>query len=122
MLTAAVQVAIRDGILAMTLEAVAREAGVSKGGLLHHFASKDELIAAMLQHYSSKVQHALEERMADDGNPRGRFLRSLIHTILVPALSGDSECPGLTDLPRFMTAILAASANNPKLLEPVRAG
>ena len=36
-LDAAVQVAIRDGILAMTLDAVAREAGVSKGGLIYHF-------------------------------------------------------------------------------------
>ena len=47
-LAAAVQVALREGVSAMTLEAVAREAGVSKGGLLYHFASKDELIAAML--------------------------------------------------------------------------
>jgi AcrR family transcriptional regulator len=121
MLAAAVQVAIRDGVLAMTLEAVAKEARVSKGGLLHHFASKDDLIAAMLQHYSLKVQHALEAAMAADGNPRGRFFRSFVRTILEPALAGEPACPGLTDLPRFITAILAASANNPKLLAPLRA-
>ena len=36
-LHAAMQVAIRDGVMAMTLDAVAQEAGVSKGGLLYHF-------------------------------------------------------------------------------------
>jgi AcrR family transcriptional regulator len=121
LLAAAVQVAIRDGVLATTLEAVAKEAGVSKGGLLHHFASKDDLIAAMLQHYSLRVQHALEAAMAHDENPQGRFFRSFVRTILEPALAGESVGPGLADLPRFMTAILTAAANNPKLLAPLRA-
>lgn len=39
---------ISDGERAATLDAVARAAGVSKGGLLYHFASKDELAAAMI--------------------------------------------------------------------------
>ena len=52
-LDATVQVAIRDGVMAMTLDAVAQEAGVSKGGLLYHFRSKDDLIAAMLVHFSN---------------------------------------------------------------------
>ncbi len=39
---------ISDGERAATLDAVARAAGVSKGGLLYHFASKDELSAAMI--------------------------------------------------------------------------
>jgi AcrR family transcriptional regulator len=121
MLAAAVQVAIRDGVLAMTLDAVAKEAGVSKGGLLHHFASKDDLIATLLQHYSMKVQIALEAAMAADENPRGRFFRSFVRTILEPALTGETPCPGLAELPRFITAILVAAANNPKLLDPLRA-
>ncbi|MDO8275460.1 MAG: TetR/AcrR family transcriptional regulator, partial [Serpentinimonas sp.] len=33
-------VILRDGIAHLTLEAVAKEAGVSKGGLLYHFPSK----------------------------------------------------------------------------------
>jgi AcrR family transcriptional regulator len=121
MLAAAVQVAIRDGILAMTLEAVAKEAGVSKGGLLHHFATKEDLIAAMLEHYSWKVQQALEARIAGDGNPRGRFFRSFVKTIFEPPHTGGPGWPAVTDLPRFLAAILAASANNPKLLAPLRA-
>ena len=57
----------RDGVSAMTLEAVAREAGLSKGGLLYHFASKDELIAAMLQHHAAADSE--DGRIADGSGP-----------------------------------------------------
>ena len=75
LMVAAVQVALHEGISAMTLDAVAKEAGVSKGGLLYHFSSKDELIAAMLEHHAGRIQQALEARMAADENPRGRWFR-----------------------------------------------
>ena len=37
LLESAATIAGRDGIASLSLNAVAREAGVSKGGLLHHF-------------------------------------------------------------------------------------
>ena len=46
-LRAAAQVINAKGVLALTLEAVAKEAKISKGGLLYHFASKDELMKGM---------------------------------------------------------------------------
>lgn len=49
---AAIHVALENGFGKVTLDAVARQAGVSKGGLLHHFASKKDLIRAMLKHYA----------------------------------------------------------------------
>lgn len=45
---AARAVLLRDGVTALTLEAVAREAGVTKQGLLYHFASKEELVFEIL--------------------------------------------------------------------------
>ena len=115
-LAASVQVALRDGVSAMTLEAVAREAGVSKGGLLYHFASKDELIAAMSQHHAGRIQKTVEARMAADPNPRGRWFRALVQTIHGCG-GGD---PVMAEMPRFMIAMLAASATNPQLLDPIR--
>jgi AcrR family transcriptional regulator len=115
-LASAVQVAIRDGVSAMTLEAVAREAGVSKGGLLYHFSSKDELIAAMLEHHAARIQRTLEARMAEDKNPQGRWFRALVETIH-GCVGGD---PALPEMPRFLIAMLAASATNPTLLDPIR--
>jgi AcrR family transcriptional regulator len=115
-LAASVQVALRDGVSAMTLDAVAREAGVSKGGLLYHYASKDELIAAMLEHHAGRCQKAIEARIAADENPNGRWFRALIQTIHG---CGGAD-PAVAEMPRFMIAMLAASATNPRLLDPIR--
>lgn len=120
LLDAAVQVAIRDGILAMTLDAVAKEAGVSKGGLIHHFRSKDDLIAGMLEAFRLRALGALQARMADDPNPRGRWFRALIGTVFLGDADGDRETSHPSEMARFLTAILAASANNPQLVQPVR--
>ena len=48
LLQAARTVVAAQGSRALTLEAVALEAGVSKGGLLYHFPSKKALIAGMV--------------------------------------------------------------------------
>jgi AcrR family transcriptional regulator len=115
-LAASVQVALRDGVSAMTLDAVAREAGVSKGGLLYHFSSKDDLIAAMLTHHAGRIQQAIEARIAADENPRGRWFRALVQTIH----GRPGADPLVAEMPRFMIAMLAASATNPRLLDPIR--
>jgi AcrR family transcriptional regulator len=119
-LDAAVRVAIRDGILATTLDAVATEASVSKGGLLYHFASKDELIAAMLVHCRSKTQRVIEARMAADPNPQGRWLRALLETTCLPSADHESGALPASDTTRFFAAMLTALVNNPSLLDPVR--
>jgi AcrR family transcriptional regulator len=119
-LDAAVKVAVRDGILGMTLEAVALEARVSKGGLIYHFRSKDDLIAAMLEHFRAKVQRAFDARMAADPNPQGRWFRAFVHTVFGPVSADDATEPRPSEMTRFLTAMLAASANNPHLLDPVR--
>ena len=51
LLDAALTVVRRDGAAALTLDAVAAEAGVSKGGLLYHFASKRALIDGLLERW-----------------------------------------------------------------------
>jgi AcrR family transcriptional regulator len=119
-LDAAVRVAIRDGILAMTLDAVAQEASVSKGGLLYHFRSKDELISAMLVYFRAKTQKVIEARVASDPNPRGRWFRATVQTIWSPRDSREGEGKTQSDTSRFFTSMLTAFANNPHLLDPVR--
>ncbi|TMZ54700.1 TetR/AcrR family transcriptional regulator, partial [Klebsiella pneumoniae] len=49
MIEAAERVARRDGPGAVTVEAVIREAGVSRGGLMYHFPSKLDLIRALVE-------------------------------------------------------------------------
>ncbi|QHC66217.1 TetR family transcriptional regulator [Rathayibacter sp. VKM Ac-2759] len=49
---------IEQGERAATLDATARTAGVSKGGLLYHFPSKDALVDGLVER--------LDERLAED--------------------------------------------------------
>ena len=65
LLDAAAAVVRQDGAQALTLDAVAAQAGVSKGGLLYHFRSKHELLEAMvtewIDHFEREIAIAAEE-------------------------------------------------------------
>jgi AcrR family transcriptional regulator len=65
-LRAAARVMVRDGADAMTLEAVAAEAGVSKGGLLYHFPSKEALISALIDDWLERFDRSVAARAAAD--------------------------------------------------------
>jgi len=62
----------------VSLDGVAREAGVSKGGLMHHFRSKDELMAALADDLFDQFAHAVEERIDPDDHAPGRRLRAYV--------------------------------------------
>ncbi|MGF3055568.1 TetR/AcrR family transcriptional regulator [Microbacterium sp. YY-01] len=47
---------IDEGERAATLDATARAADVSKGGLLYHFASKDDLVAGLIQRLDDQLE------------------------------------------------------------------
>jgi AcrR family transcriptional regulator len=60
LLDAASAVIRRDGPQSLTLDAVAAEAGVSKGGLLYHFASKRDLLDAVVKRWLDEFQDDIE--------------------------------------------------------------
>ena len=60
LITAAAAVIRRDGAQALTLDAVAAEAGVSKGGLLYHFSSKRELLDGLVARWLDEFQEDID--------------------------------------------------------------
>lgn len=78
-LTAAANVVLSQGASKMTLEAVAKEAGVSKGGLLYHFPSKDALVEGMIEHMVQGLTDRIRKAYEQDefGTNQGRWLRAL---------------------------------------------
>jgi AcrR family transcriptional regulator len=60
LLDAASEVIRRDGSQALTLDAVAAQAGVSKGGLLYHFKSKRELLDALVGRWLDDFQRDID--------------------------------------------------------------
>ncbi|MTD17397.1 TetR family transcriptional regulator [Nakamurella sp. YIM 132087] len=59
------------GTDAVTLEAVAAQAGVSKGGLLYHFPSKAALYAGLLDAVRDSVRREMAEATERSGAARG---------------------------------------------------
>jgi AcrR family transcriptional regulator len=115
LLDAAEAVVTRDGVRSLTLDAVAAQSGISKGGLLYHFRSKEDLAAAMIERSIAWFDDALAEAGADDPDAKGRFTRAYLNASLgMTPLTGagfDSLCSSIT------TALLSF----PEKLDPVRA-
>lgn len=63
---------------AATLDAVAARAGVSKGGLLYHFASKDALVEGILARFVEVIAADIEQMRADPAGPVDYFLRTSV--------------------------------------------
>jgi AcrR family transcriptional regulator len=62
----------------VSLDAVARKAGVSKGGLMHHFRSKDELMAALADDLFEQFAQAVQDRVDPVDAAPGRLLRAYV--------------------------------------------
>lgn len=81
LLDAASAVIVEQGFARLTVGAVARAAGVTKGGLFHHFASKDELVQGLLAGMLETAEAHMTAAMADDPEPFGRFTRAYLNGV-----------------------------------------
>ncbi len=78
LLTAAAEVVKVHGVANLTLERVAETAGVSKGGLLYHFASKQDLVLGMLTNTLGRADEALNTLAAENGLTEGAFTKAYL--------------------------------------------
>lgn len=62
-LDAAQRVLEREGLTDITFEAVATESGLTKGGLLYHFRSKDDLLLGLHEHLAAQWEETLLEEL-----------------------------------------------------------
>ncbi|SDD61568.1 TetR/AcrR family transcriptional regulator [Belnapia rosea] len=110
-LEAALAVIQRDGPGRLTLDAVARESGLSKGGLMHQFRTKEAVVRALLDHqiayFEAFGRDLLLEAGADMPEPR-----------LAAEIATARETAGMRR--PVALAILGASASDPALLSAVR--
>lgn len=65
-----------EGLSNLTLKAVAKEAGISKGGLLYHFETKAALIDALFEYHNNIFETRLQELVEIEGDRPGAFLRA----------------------------------------------
>jgi AcrR family transcriptional regulator len=62
----------------VSLDVVARQAGVSKGGLLHHFGSRDELLLEVARDQAEGFYRAVQGAVAPDDHAPGRLVRAYV--------------------------------------------
>lgn len=109
MLQAAEAVVLEEGAGNLTLDAVARRAGVSKGGVIYNFRSKDALLEAMVDRLIEHSMAAHDGAMAKLPDQPGRAMRAYVQNSL--------RTPDEND--RVSGALLAIIANSPQLLARV---
>ncbi|MES9693198.1 TetR/AcrR family transcriptional regulator [Bacillus toyonensis] len=109
-LSAASQIVQYKGVAKLTLEAVAKEAGVSKGGLLYHFSNKEALIEGMILKGTEEYQDAIYNKVEEDSERKGRWVRSFVEE----RLSNERRSEELSS--SMMTALML----KPELLEPLQ--
>jgi AcrR family transcriptional regulator len=114
-LDAAEQVVLRDGVGHLTLEASAAQAGLSKGGVLYHFPTRDALVSAMvariIEQFEEDIAAYLPDADAPDHGRPGAFTRAYVRATMEPVTEGEE---------RLGAALLAAAAAEPELLQPLQ--
>ncbi len=107
-LNAANKVVLNKGADGLTLEAVAKEADISKGGLLYHFPSKKQLIQGMIESMIARVDSTLQEELVkSNGDYMAAYIRASFKTETGPD--------------QISYALFAAISNDPALIKPLQA-
>jgi AcrR family transcriptional regulator len=110
-LLAAAAEAIRVRGIHASLDEIARFAGVSKGGLIYHFASKDELITALVRTELDAFQAAIDAHLDPADTTPGRLTRAYIRAVL----------SGTDDEARESLALITQLMTLPAVAEVARA-
>jgi AcrR family transcriptional regulator len=113
-LDAAERVVLRDGGGHLTLDAVAHEAALSKGGVLYNFPTKEDLIRGMIARLSQRFAAEMARLAALDPSTGGRNTRAYVDACFPAptALSAPHD--------RVAAGLLAAVATNPSLLDSLQ--
>jgi AcrR family transcriptional regulator len=109
-LDAAARIVEESGSAHLTIDRVAASAGVSKGGVLYHFGSKQALLEGMLE-------VLLEQIQASTTRYRETAPAGVVSALEAHVMAEHDRGPAERAMSR---AILAAAAEQPELLAPAR--
>jgi AcrR family transcriptional regulator len=107
-LDVAAQIASDEGASQLTIDAVAKRAGISKGGVMYHFGSKDEMLSALVDRVTQVTLARVSESAALFGDRACPMLDALIDE----GLRSDPAQEAL------FSGLLGAVANKPALAQP----
>jgi len=95
--------AIRTKGVHASLDDVAHQAGVSKGGLIYHFASKDELILELARDLLTAFRTDLTNHLDPTDTTPGRLTRAYLRTLLTPTEDETAARESIALITQLMT-------------------
>lgn len=91
LLDCAARIAVDRGLASVTIQAVSDAAGVTKGGLLHHFPNKQALIEAVFADLLERFGADIDELIANDAVDYGVFTRAYVNATLRASAAADGR-------------------------------
>ena len=91
LLDEAARITLEQGLSKVTFQAVADAVGVTKGGVMHHFATKDALILEVFYDAMAKFEAEVNQAMAKDPVSYGSFTRAYIDATISLGEKGQAE-------------------------------
>ena len=104
------------GLRATTVRDIADSAGILSGSLYHHFASKDDIVDAVLSTFLTDLRKRYDEVLGSGGDPAER-LRGLV----IASLETVAEHPRATEIYQNDAHRLAADNGYPYVEESAKA-
>ena len=106
---------LATGPSGLVLDAVAGDAGISKGGLLYHFPSKQALVEGLCQRMLDHLDRELASLSAADPEEAGAWTRAYLTSTVT------EEGKPANNSAQLMAGVLACLGRDSSLLEEVRA-
>lgn len=91
LLDGAVRIALEHGPAGQTMQAVSDAAGVTKGGLFHHFPTKQALIEGIFAILTERLDLDIDDAMARDPSPQGSFTRAYVEAVFPDPTAGSES-------------------------------
>jgi len=119
---AALTIISRDGPGQLTFDAISRESGISKGGLMHQFQTKGNVLKALLEHRTEYFENFSRDFLAkiDPEEPNPTLLTQIATTRESMAEQnpvGHAILAALVEDPALMTSVREADAKKIKRIK-----
>ncbi|KAB0644240.1 TetR/AcrR family transcriptional regulator [Burkholderia latens] len=105
---AALSILTRDGVGGLTFDALSRESGISKGGLLHQFRTKQGVLSALLEFQQQQFEQFHRDYLVNEGVSKAEPTLAAQIAIFREAINQPNS---------VARAVLAAIIESPELLE-----
>jgi AcrR family transcriptional regulator len=108
-----------SGVPALSVQAVARRLGVTKGGFYHYFADRRQLLQAALARWEERFVTGLAKQFDTGTDPRQRLHRLLVHAALELEPTVIVQLMAATDDPDVAATLSRAAESRLALLTQI---